>query len=109
MLTVFIDPPAGAGRFTCRAPAVPTRLLETDRAIVTRWTFPPGAHTGWHRHGYDYVVVPETTAVLTIETEAGVTEAAITQGVPYARAVGVAHDVINEGATTVSFIEIEMK
>jgi hypothetical protein len=27
---------------------------------VTRWDFAPGAETGWHRHGMDYVVTTLT-------------------------------------------------
>ena len=37
-----------------------------DRVIVTEWRFPPGSHTGWHRHNHDYVVVPITTGELHI-------------------------------------------
>ena len=39
--------------------AVGTVLIENERVRVTRWDFPnPGDCTGWHRHDYDYVVVP---------------------------------------------------
>jgi len=34
-----------------------TLQVETDRVIVTKWTFPPGADTGDHVHQHDYVVV----------------------------------------------------
>ncbi|HCG30209.1 MAG TPA: cupin, partial [Chloroflexi bacterium] len=44
-----------------RPAAVATRQIENERVIVTEWRFAPGAHTGWHRHEYDYVVVPMTT------------------------------------------------
>ena len=44
--------------------AVPTVQLDTDRVKVTEWRFAPGAATGWHRHDYDYVVVPMTTGKL---------------------------------------------
>ncbi|WP_276574602.1 MULTISPECIES: hypothetical protein [Halomonadaceae] len=39
-------------------PAEPTRQLEDDKVIVTRWDFAPGAETGWHRHLHDYIVIP---------------------------------------------------
>ena len=41
--------------------AVPTLQIDNDRVRVIEWRFPPGASTGWHRHEYDYVVVPMTT------------------------------------------------
>ena len=50
-----------------RAAAVPTVQLENERVKVTEWRFAPGAATGWHRHGYDYVVVPMTTGRLQLE------------------------------------------
>ena len=46
--------------------AKPTIQVENDRVIVTEWRFPPGGHTGWHRHMHDYVVVPITTGELHI-------------------------------------------
>ena len=52
-----------------RKPAIPTVQLENDRVIVTEWKFAPGAETTWHRHEYDYVVVPQTNGKLNIETE----------------------------------------
>ena len=46
--------------------AKPTVQVENDRVIVTEWRFPPGGHTGWHKHMHDYVVVPVTTGELHI-------------------------------------------
>ena len=46
--------------------AKPSVQIENDRVIVTEWRFPPGSHTGWHRHNHDYVVVPITTGELHI-------------------------------------------
>jgi quercetin dioxygenase-like cupin family protein len=92
-----------------RPMAVPTKQLETDRVVVTEWRFAPGAHTGWHRHGMDYVVVPGTTGELTIETADGVTKAPLTAGVSYARDAGVEHDVINDNAFEFVFVEVELK
>src|SRR5438105_15931327 len=34
------------------------RRIANARTRVTRHSLAPGAHTGWHRHEYDYVVVP---------------------------------------------------
>ena len=41
-----------------RPKAIGTKQIENDRVIVTEWRFAPGAETGWHRHGHDYIVVP---------------------------------------------------
>ena len=92
-----------------RAMARGTRQLETDRAIVTEWRFPPGGHTGWHRHAHDYIVVPVTSGDLAIWTGAEELRATLAAGVAYNRAVGVEHDVINPNDFEFVFIEIELK
>ena len=89
--------------------AVPTRQVENDRFIVTEWRFAPGAHTGWHRHAYDYVVVPMTTGRLTLETTSGPAAAELVSGNAYARLAGVEHDVINDNPHEFVFVEIEAK
>lgn len=86
-----------------------TVQLETDRVIVTEWRFPPGGHTGWHEHRYDYVVVPMTTGELVLETPDGTTTAALTAGQAYGRQRGVRHDVVNANPFEFVFIEIELK
>ncbi|HNB27439.1 MAG TPA: cupin, partial [Alphaproteobacteria bacterium] len=50
-----------------RSQAVPTVQVNNDRVIVTEWRFAPGAETTWHRHSYDYVIVPLTTGKLLID------------------------------------------
>ena len=35
-----------------------TVFIDNERVIVTEYRFAPGANTGWHRHGHDYVIVP---------------------------------------------------
>ena len=92
-----------------RAKAVGTRLLESDRVIVTEWRFAPGAHTGWHRHAYDYVVVPMTSGPLTLRSAEGLSRAELVAGRPYARRAGVEHDVVNENDFEFVFIEVELK
>lgn len=89
--------------------AVPTTQVENERFIVTEYRFPPGAHTGWHRHAHDYVVVPLTTGTLTIDLGSSETEAPLTAGRAYSRNAGVEHDVINANETEFVFIEIEAK
>jgi len=92
-----------------RPAAIPTVQLENDRVKVTEWRMPPGSHTGWHRHGMDYVVVPLVSAPL--EVFDGKTTQRYDQkaGASYARLVGVEHDVINPNDFEYSFIEIELK
>jgi beta-alanine degradation protein BauB len=76
-----------------RIQAVPTVQISNDRVIVTEWRFAPGAETGWHLHAHDYVVVPTTDGELLLETPQ----------------VGVEHNVINNSAHEVVFIEIEIR
>jgi len=83
--------------------------VETDRVIVTEWRFAPGAETGHHVHGHDYVVVPLTTGILRIEDSAGTRDAQLQAGVSYARPKGVAHNVINANPYEFRFVEIELK
>jgi quercetin dioxygenase-like cupin family protein len=89
--------------------ALPTKQVENNRFIVTEWRFAPGAHTGWHRHAFDYVVVPMTTGRLTIETASGTTLTELVTGNAYARQAGVEHDVINDNSHEFVFVEIEAK
>lgn len=92
------------------SPAIPTVKIDTDRVRVTEWRFAPGAATGWHRHDYDYVVVPITTGPLAIVGSGGAgTTAQLVTGEPYARSAGVEHDVQNPNPTEFVFIEIELK
>jgi len=89
--------------------AVGTQQLETDRVIVTEWRFPPGAETGFHVHGHDYVVVPMTTGTLRLEEPTGTRDASLQAGVSYARPAGIAHNVINVNEFEFVFIEVEIK
>ena len=91
-----------------RPKAVPTEMIWNQRAIVTEWRFAPGAETGWHRHAYDYVVVPMTTGKLLLEEKTGNRYAELHLGQPYAREVGVEHNVVNANETEFVFIEIEL-
>lgn len=93
-----------------RPKAVPTTLIDNERVITTRWDFAPGAETGWHRHGHDYVVLPVTDGALQLEEPGGtVREVPLVNGVPYYRGEGVEHNVINPTAHNVAFIEVEIK
>ncbi|MEZ5658685.1 MAG: cupin domain-containing protein [Burkholderiaceae bacterium] len=92
-----------------RAQAVPTVQLDNDRVVVTEWRFAPGAETGWHRHGLDYVVVPMTSGDLLLETPDGEIRAPLTAGVSYTRPAGVEHNVINANDHEFVFVEIELR
>ena len=91
-----------------RPKAVPTEMISNQRAIVTEWRFAPGAETGWHRHAHDYVVVPMTTGKLLLEEKTGNRFADLHLGQPYAREVGVEHNVVNANESEFVFIEIEL-
>jgi quercetin dioxygenase-like cupin family protein len=85
-------------------------FTDNERVRVAEWRFAPGAATGWHRHEFDYVVVPMLDGKLRIVTEGGAeTIAELEKGVPYFRNAGVEHDVINANNYEFSFIEVEMK
>jgi quercetin dioxygenase-like cupin family protein len=93
-----------------RPQAVPTVHIENEWTRVTEWRFAPGAETGWHRHEMDYVVVPIVTGKLKIDMGGGEEVLADLQlGVPYARNVGVEHNVINANDFEFAFIELESK
>ena len=89
--------------------AVPTVQVDNERVRVTEWRFAPGAQTGWHRHEYDYVVVPMTDGELTAVAASGRTKNPLKTGQSYFRKAGVVHDVVNESAREIVFIEIEIK
>ena len=91
-----------------RAKAVSRELIANRRVKVTEWRFAPGAETGWHRHGWDYIVVPMTTGRLLLEEKHGNRFADLKCGEPYAREVGVEHNVVNANDYEFVFIEVEL-
>ena len=94
---------------SARPIAEPHKQIENEHVIVTEWRFAPGAETGWHRHEYDYVVVPLTTGTLMLESAEGSRTADLKLGQSYTRPAGVEHNVINANAFDLAFIEIELK
>ncbi|MFK7966081.1 MAG: cupin domain-containing protein [Burkholderiaceae bacterium] len=90
--------------------AIGTVLIDNDTVRVTEWRFPKrGDRTGWHRHEYDYVVVPLFDGVLEIDVGNGEqVRAELRNGVPYYRDLGVEHDVINGNDFECAFIEVEV-
>ena len=90
--------------------AVATILIDNDQVRVTRFDLAPGAHTGWHRHEHDYVITAITDLNMRLE-EPGDTErkVSVAAGEAYFRNIGVEHNVINVGPSTMSFVEVELK
>jgi len=82
---------------------------DDDLLRVTLWRFPPGAETGWHRHEVPYVVVPVVGGALTVEDGAGSRSYPIESGKSYSRPAGVEHNIANDTAGEISFVEIELK
>lgn len=89
--------------------AIPEGLVDDERAIVTKWTLPPGSGTGSHTHGLDYLVVYLTDGVLTVETQGQTIEAPVSRHAVTSRPDGVSHNVLNRSNNPVEFIEIELK
>lgn len=89
--------------------ALPTVFIDNPRTRVTEWRFKNrGDDTGWHKHDYDYVVVPLFDGFLEIDTGAGeITRAPMQNGVPYYREAGVEHNVLNGNDFECAFIEVE--
>lgn len=110
-----------------RPKAIATKQLENDRVIITEWRFAPGAETGWHKHGYDYIVVPGLDGNLLLETsDDDITDdeitddvknshniietlAELTAGQSYFKSIGVEHNVVNANDFEFHFVEIELK
>lgn len=93
-----------------RDQAVATRMIDDERVRVTRFDFAPGAETGWHRHELDYVIVAVSDcAMLVEEPGGGRRQAQVAAGESYRRQAGVEHNVINEGAAPMAFVEVELK
>ncbi|MGV8984682.1 MAG: cupin domain-containing protein [Cypionkella sp.] len=93
-------------RPTCTA----TRMVDDARVCVTRFDFAPGAETGWHRHGHDYVITAITDCPMLIEEKGGgQRRVLVPAGTAYRRDLGVEHNVVNDGDAEMSFVEVELK
>jgi quercetin dioxygenase-like cupin family protein len=90
-------------------PAVPRVQADTPEVRVTEWRLPPGSGTGHHRHEHDYVVVPMTDGILSLIAADGRSRGELKAGQSYFRKAGVEHDVWNESAREIVFIEVEIK
>lgn len=93
-----------------RPSCTPTQLIDDARVRVTRFDFAPGAETGWHRHGYDYVITAVTDCHMMLEEPGGTSrKVLVPAGTAYRRMEGVEHNVVNDGDATMTFIEVELK
>jgi len=92
-----------------RTKAVVTLKIDEPHVRVIEYRFPAGGETGWHRHGFDYVVVPMLDGKLLLEQPDGTSRVAeLVTHQPYARRAGVEHNVININAYEFAFLEIEI-
>jgi len=87
-----------------------TQLIDDDLVRVTRFDFAPGAETGWHRHGMNYVITALTDCPMLLEEPGGASrQVLVAAGTVYRRDAGVEHNVVNAGGAVMSFIETEIK
>ncbi|HBN32583.1 MAG: cupin domain-containing protein [Rhodobacterales bacterium] len=87
-----------------------TEKIDDTRVRVTRFDFAPGQATGWHVHGFDYVITALTDCHMRLELPGGVvTLVTVPAGECYRRDKGVEHNVINAGSLPMSFVEVELK
>ena len=95
---------------TSKRPKAEAKIqIDNERVIITEWRFAPGAETGWHKHGYDYIVVPGMDGNLLLETQEGKSIAGLMSGQSYYRSIGVGHNVVNANDFEFYFIEIELR
>ena len=93
-----------------RPKATHSVLVDDDKVRVTRWDFEPGAETGWHRHGMDYVITTLTSCHMLLEEPGGGSRRVdMEAGIAYRREEGVEHNVVNAGDAPMAFVEVELK
>lgn len=92
-----------------RPAGVRTVEIDSDRVRVSLWRLPVEAATGWHRHEFDYVVVPLVAGTLRLDDGQAVTLADLEAAESYFRPAGVEHDVSNASGHEFAFVEIELK
>lgn len=96
--------------YKARQVATSEVVIDDDKVRVTRWEFDPGAETGWHRHGLDYIVTTITPCAFLLEEPGGGSRRVdMEAGVSYRREEGVEHNVVNGGKAPMTFVEVELK
>jgi beta-alanine degradation protein BauB len=99
---------AGTGTTMIRAKS--DVQIDTPEVRVTEWRLAPGTATGPHIHEMDYVIVPVCPGEMTIvEPNGDRSKAQLGLGKSYFRKAGVEHDVLNETAAEIVFVEVELK
>jgi quercetin dioxygenase-like cupin family protein len=84
--------------------------VDDERVRVTTWTFDDGQDTGFHRHEYDYIVVPVTGGTFEVVDPDGATrEMTQERATSYTGREGTEHNVINRSGREAVFVEIELK
>ena len=84
--------------------------VDNEHVRVTEYHFIPGAETKFHKHIFDYVVIPVTDGeLLLINSEGEEIRLKLTRSLSYFRNSGVEHNVINVGKKDLIFIELEIK
>jgi quercetin dioxygenase-like cupin family protein len=85
-------------------------MIDDARVRVTRFDFAPGAETGWHTHGFDYVITAITDCHMLLEEPGGESRTVtVAAGTSYRREEGVEHNVVNAGTSAMFFVEVELK
>ena len=93
-----------------RNPAKAKVQIDNKTIKITQYCFEPGQETKFHKHDYDYVVVPITDGkLLLIDKDGEETFSNLKKGVSYFRNSGVEHNVINAGENKLIFVELEIK
>ena len=92
-----------------RPAATATRLIDDARVRVTRFDFMAGAETGWHEHGFDYVITAITDCHMLLDEGETQRRVFVSNGESYRRDAGVQHNVINDGSADMCFVEVELK
>jgi quercetin dioxygenase-like cupin family protein len=85
-------------------------FVDNERVRVSGWRLAPGTTTGYHRHEFDYVVVPMSDGALRLVAQDGSESFAnLKGGEPYFRQAGVEHETFNGNDFEFSLIEVEIK
>lgn len=84
-------------------------LMDDERVLIKEWRFKPGEETGWHRHEYDFVVLPRTDGRLLLVTQDGESHRDIVAGSCYTRSAGIEHNVTNVSDHAVVILDVELK
>ena len=98
-----------SGERGTRPAGVRTVQIDNERVRVSHWSFSPEAATGWHRHEFDYVIVPLMDGALRMDEGGQLSTVELAAGQSYSRPAGVEHDVVNASGREFAFVEIELK